>query len=279
MPFCTSCGSNLTPDMQFCSSCGAPLSAVATTPAGGTFAGEPGARAAVSFKSAGALAYLLTVVTGLYFLLAEPYRRDRYVRFHSLQAILYYLAAVAIWTAYWVLSFMLRLLSFGASGWITFPVSILLAFAMVAYWAILMYKAYQGENYKVPYLGDIAESCSRSEELPSSVAGSLSYVLAFVTGIIFLVSDRYKRDPFVRFHAFQSIFASIAYFVVVIFWGALTGALFFASLGTLWMVLLLGWMAFRAAVCAGWFYLMHEAYQGRRVRIPVIGGFAAKQAG
>jgi uncharacterized membrane protein len=251
MSFCISCGSPLNPNTQFCGACGAPLPAAGTASPGGEVA-EPGASAVASFKTAAALAYLLTVVTGLYFLLAEPYRRDRYVRFHSLQAILYYLAAVAIWTIYWIASFLLRLLSFGLSSWITLPASILLALAMFGYWIILMYKAYQGEHYKIPYLGDIADSSSQSEELSSSVAGSLSYVLAFVTGIIFLLSNRYKRDPLVRFHAFQSIFASIAYFAVVIFWSVVTGALFVASLGTLWIVLLLGWMPFgRPFVPAG----------------------------
>jgi uncharacterized membrane protein len=275
--FCSSCGSPLNEATALCGSCGAAV-AVAGAPSA-FIAPASQAGAGVSSKTAAALAYLLTAVTGLYFLLAEPYRRDRYVRFHALQAILFYLAAAGLWTAYWVGSSLLRFISFGFSIWITFFVSLLLALAMVGYWLFLMYKAYQGESYKIPRLGEIAESAAQPDELPPGVAGFLTYCLAFITGIIFLLTGRYKRDSFVRFHAFQSIFASIAYVVIVIFWSVLMGALFFATLGTIWEALVLALLAFRAAACAGWFYLMYEAYQGKRTAIPGIGGLAAKQAG
>lgn len=225
-----------------------------------------------------ALPYLLTVVTGLYFLLAEPYRRDRVVRFHALQAIFFYLAAVIVWAIYWAGSTLLVTVGLGFSVWITYPVSIILALAMVAYWIFLMYKAYRGEIYKIPRLGDMAESAAAPDELPQSVAGFLTYTLAFITGIVFLLVDRYKRDSFVRFHAFQSIFASIAYVIVVIVWTALMSALFLGGGFVVWRVALLLFVAFRLAVLAGWFYLMYEAYQGRRLSIPGIADLAAKQA-
>jgi hypothetical protein len=44
-----------------------------------------------------------------------------------------------------------------------------------------------------------------------NVAGALAYPLGFITGIFFLWRDPYKYDPFVRFHAFQSIFLSLSY--------------------------------------------------------------------
>lgn len=279
MGFCSSCGSPLNAATSFCGSCGAAVIAMGAPSAPVAQAVETGAGAGINSKTAGALAYLLTIVTGLYFLLAEPYQRDRYVRFHALQAILFYLAAVGFWTAYWVGSSLLRFISFGFSIWITYFVSIFLALGMFAYWLFLMYKAYQGEEYKIPRLGDIAESAARPGDLPSSVAGALTYSLAFITGIIFLLAGRYKRDSFVRFHAFQSIFASIAYVVIVIVWSVLMGAMFFATLGSLWEAVVLAFLAFRAAVCAGWFYLMVETYKGKRISIPGIGEFAAKQAG
>lgn len=225
-----------------------------------------------------ALPYLLTVATGLYFLLAEPYRRDRVLRFHSLQAIFFYLAAVIIWAIYWACSTLLVTVGFGFSVWITYPVSIILALAMAAYWVFLMYKAYRGEIYKIPRLGDLAEAAAAPDELPQSVAGFLTYTLAFITGIVFLLVGRYKRDSFVRFHAFQSIFASIAYVIVVIVLTALISALFLSGGFVLWRVVVLLFLAFRLAVLAGWFYLMYEAYQGRRPLIPGIAELAAKQA-
>lgn len=226
-----------------------------------------------------ALPYLLTVATGLYFLLAEPYRRDRVLRFHSLQAIFFYLAAVIVWAIYWACSTLLVTGGFGSSVWITYPFSIILALAMAAYWVFLMYKAYLGEIYKIPRLGELAEAAAAPDELPQSVAGFLTYTLAFVTGIVFLLTGRYKRDSFVRFHAFQSIFASIAYVIVVIVLSALISALFLSGGFVLWRVAVLLFLAFRLAVLAGWFYLMYEAYQGRRPLIPGIAELAAKQVG
>jgi uncharacterized membrane protein YvbJ len=40
--------------------------------------------------------------------------------------------------------------------------------------------------------------------LTSNVAAALAYILGFITGIIFLVLEPYKRDPFVRSNAMQS---------------------------------------------------------------------------
>jgi uncharacterized membrane protein len=274
MRFCSSCGSALTETAAFCENCGAasPGNTSATAQAAG------GANA-LSSPLAAALAYALGAITGLFFLLKEPYRRDRYTRFHSLQSILYYLAAAVFWVAYMIASALLRVISFGFSIWFTLPASIVLSLGLFAYWIFLMYKAYRGESYKIPYLGDIAASASEPDDLPSSVAGALTYTLGFVTGIVFLLVEPFKRDSFVRFNAFQSIFASIACFLIAVCWGILTGALFFASVGALWLLLLFVWLAIRAAMCVGWIYLIHEAYQGKRVMIPVIAELAAKQAG
>lgn len=277
MSFCSSCGSPLNEATAFCGSCGA---AVAGAPGAFTAVSmQADAPAGLSSKTAAALAYLLTVATGLYFLLAEPYRRDRYVRFHALQAILFYLAAVGFWTAYWVGSSLLRFVSFGFSTWITYLVSILLAIAMFGYWLFLMLQASQGKTYKIPWLGEIADAAAEPAELPIGVAGALTYSLAFITGIIFLLSGRYKRDAFVRFNAFQSIFASVAYLVLIIVWSDLTGALFFVTLGYFLEFLVLGFLLLRAAICVGWFYLMYQTYKGNRIAIPGLGGVAAKQAG
>lgn len=278
MRYCSSCGSPLGEGVEFCGSCGMPVpsTGAAQSP------GAPPAAAPISAAGASdmtrALPYLLTVLTGLYFLLAEPYRRDRVMRFHALQAIFFYLAAVIVWAIYWAGSTLLVTVGFGFSVWITYPISIILALAMAAYWIFLMYKAYRGEIYKIPRLGDLAESAAAPDELPQSVAGFLTYTLAFITGIVFLLVSRYKRDSFVRFHAFQSIFASIAYVIIVIVLSALISALFFSGGFMLWRVVVLLFLAFRLAVLAGWFYLMYEAYQGRRPLIPGIAELAAKQA-
>jgi uncharacterized membrane protein len=112
--------------------------------------------------------------------------------------------------------------------------------------------------------------------LTSNVAGALSYLLGFVTGIIFLVLEPHKRDRFVRFHAFQSIFFSVILFVFNIIWSNIfLGAL---SLGFLWTIVsLIGTLVY-LAVFILWIFLMYKAYNNEKFMIPFIGELAAKQA-
>jgi len=110
------------------------------------------------------------------------------------------------------------------------------------------------------------------------MAALLTYIVGFITGIIFLVLEPYKRDPFVRFHAFQSIFLSAAYILVFIAWGMVSGALFFATLGVMWQLLLVGWILLRLAFFVLWLFMMYKAYHNERFMLPVIGPLAASQA-
>jgi len=112
-----------------------------------------------------------------------------------------------------------------------------------------------------------------------NVAAALSYLLGFITGIIFLVIEPYRRDPFVRFHAFQSIFLSAALVIISIVWSSVFGALFFASFGVLWSFLALIWVLIRIAFFVLWLLMMYKAYNKERFLLPFIGPIAAKQAG
>ena len=123
------------------------------------------------------------------------------------------------------------------------------------------------------------ESASRTSAVTSSglqpnVAGSLCYLVGFITGIFFLVVDPYKRDQFVRFHAFQAIFLSAAwfavYFVLAIFLVIVPGILWRAA-WFLHSLLDLGFFLL-------WLLLMYKAYNKEEFMLPVIGELAAKQA-
>jgi uncharacterized membrane protein len=93
---------------------------------------------------AGALAYALGWITGLAFLLTE--RENRFVRFHALQSIIVFGGLSALWMVSLRIPFLGGLLAFV----IIPPVSI-------ALWLLLMFKAYQGERFKLPVAGDMAE--------------------------------------------------------------------------------------------------------------------------
>jgi len=110
--------------------------------------------------------------------------------------------------------------------------------------------------------------------LQSNVAGGLCYLAGFITGIFFLVAEPYKRDHFVRFHAFQAIFLSVAWFAVYFALGVLLSIL----PGMLWRV---SWML-QSVVSFGffcvWLFLMFKAYNNEQFKLPVLGDLAAKQA-
>ncbi len=113
--------------------------------------------------------------------------------------------------------------------------------------------------------------------MASNAAGALSYLLGFVTGIVFLVVEPYKRDKFVRFHAFQSIFYSIAVLVFEMAWSKTVLAGLF-SLGYFWAIVSLVSSLIWLALVAFWIFLMYKAYNNDACKIPVLGAWAYRQA-
>jgi uncharacterized membrane protein len=114
--------------------------------------------------------------------------------------------------------------------------------------------------------------------MTSNVAGALAYILGFITGIIFLLLEQYKNDRFVRFHAMQSIFYSVACIAFSIAWGIVWGILF-ATSTSLGLLLVPIRAVISLAMFGYWLYLMYQAYSNREYRIPYIGDLAAKQVG
>src|SRR6185503_17565063 len=85
-------------DGRFCAKCGTPLGAAAPPP-GAQSANPtplPGA-AGLSENVAGALCYLGLLITGILFLVLDPYNKNRAIRFHALQAIFLNLAWFVVW--------------------------------------------------------------------------------------------------------------------------------------------------------------------------------------
>lgn len=93
---------------------------------------------------AAALSYALGWITGIAFLLTE--RTDPFVRFHAMQStIVFATLSVAC-----VLLQSIPFLGLLLAVFIVIPLSAVL-------WLILMYKAYRGERFKLPFVGDIAD--------------------------------------------------------------------------------------------------------------------------
>ncbi|KKS97970.1 MAG: hypothetical protein UV73_C0004G0112 [Candidatus Gottesmanbacteria bacterium GW2011_GWA2_43_14] len=98
-------------------------------------------------KMMGALAYLLGPVTGIILLITE--KNNQFVRFHAMQSTMIFGA---------ILLFNMVLGIVPVLGWIiALILSPLVALVSFILWLVLMWKAYNGEKYKLPYVGDLAE--------------------------------------------------------------------------------------------------------------------------
>ena len=92
---------------------------------------------------AAALSYLVGFVTGAIFLVLE--KENRFVRFHAMQSTLVFAGIVLID----ILLQIVPILGALVVVFLVIPASAVL-------WLVLMFKAYQGEEFKLPFIGDIA---------------------------------------------------------------------------------------------------------------------------
>ena len=126
---------------------------------------------------------------------------------------------------------------------------------------------------------DRAAAPTGSVPLATNVAGALSYLLGFVTGIIFLVTAPYKNNAFIRFPAFQSILFNVAWvasWIVCLVVSAILTPLTSGLFGLIALPLIL---IFSLAGFGMWAFLMYQAYQQQLFKLPIVGKFAAQQAG
>lgn len=138
--YCEGCGKEMTATATFCGACG--KEATPAAPAG-TEAPPSTPSAGLQNNLAGALAYLW--ITAIVFLLLEPYNRDKFVRFHSFQALFLGLASIA---GHIVLSLIPFL------GWTLMPLwsLVILVFAVIG-----AVKAYQNQTWRIPVIGEFAD--------------------------------------------------------------------------------------------------------------------------
>jgi len=102
-----------------------------------------------------ALAYI-TFIPALVFVLIEPFKRNRFVRFHSFQSILLAVATVVVAIAMRILYSMLALIPVLGYllAWLAMAV---VALGWVILWLVLLVKALQGETFRLPWIGSLAE--------------------------------------------------------------------------------------------------------------------------
>lgn len=97
-----------------------------------------------------ALCYLAVWITGIIFYLVE--KDNKTVKFHAIQSVLTFLPLNIL---YWILASV-----FWWSG-IIYILGTIIGIIMFILWIVLMIKAYQGEKYKLPVVGDIADNATK----------------------------------------------------------------------------------------------------------------------
>jgi uncharacterized membrane protein len=157
MAFCAKCGAALTQESGFCAACGQPIRAANQAPlaAAATSAAPGVASSGLSSNVAGALAYVLGLITGVLFLVIEPYKNDRFVRFHAMQSVFFSLACVAVGIAWNILTGILFNM-IGFLAFLTLPIDFLFSLGIFVLWLFVMYQAYSNREYRIPLIGAIA---------------------------------------------------------------------------------------------------------------------------
>ena len=152
MSFCAKCGAEVAGGAAFCPKCGAP-SAAGAAASGGAPVGTASEGTGLAENVAGLLCYVAWWITGLIFLLID---KRPFVRFHAAQSLVLFGAIV-------VVDILFAVLNVGSifGGWAMLALSSLiwgiLWLGSLILWIVCMIKAYQGQRFKLPVVGDIAE--------------------------------------------------------------------------------------------------------------------------
>ncbi len=155
MPYCPECGEEVKENEAFCSNCGASLKGIEGT-SQKTEGSPSGTSLDISENIEALISYFLFWVSGIVILILEE--KNEFVRFHAKQSIITFLPLM-------ILVMILRALG-GTFLWmggglifggpLLFLSSLIVAGIFVL-WLILMFKAYEGEKYKLPIAGNFAE--------------------------------------------------------------------------------------------------------------------------
>ena len=154
MAFCTNCGSAVGDADRYCGKCGAAQPKAAPGPGTSGFGG-PQFLSNVSSRTASLLCYIPWVgwIAAIVVLAAVRFRRDYEVRFHAFQGLYLFV----IWLiVQWVITPLFWWMPMGPFGGHAVLPDVF-RLAMIVVWVFMIVKVSQGENYRLPILGELAE--------------------------------------------------------------------------------------------------------------------------
>jgi uncharacterized membrane protein len=111
------------------------------------------------------LSYVFGWVSGLIFFLIE--KESRLVKFHAMQSILFNVLVVVTGIVLWIVTFILVLIGTQLPGFLGTILSLLVTLIWIVFWIGLLIawimcliKAFQGQYFKLPIIGNFAEKFS-----------------------------------------------------------------------------------------------------------------------
>jgi uncharacterized membrane protein len=117
-------------------------------------------------------------------------------------------------------------------------------------------------------------AASVPSQFKDNLVAALAYI-TFIPAVVLVLMEPFKRNRFIRFHSFQSIFLTVATIVIAIALRILYSILTLVPV----VGYLMAWLAVAVAVLGWgilWLVLLVKALQGQSFRLPVIGSLAEK---
>ncbi|MGH7572684.1 MAG: DUF4870 domain-containing protein [Gemmatimonadota bacterium] len=106
------------------------------------------------------LCYILSPLTGIVFFLIE--KANSVVRFHAAQSIVFGVAAIILWIAIAILSYLFYQIAWSLGSLFTL-LQTLVGIGLFVLWVVLLIKGYSGQRWKLPVIGDMAERLAASQ--------------------------------------------------------------------------------------------------------------------
>jgi uncharacterized membrane protein len=162
MAFCPNCGSQA--QGAFCPNCGTSIAA-GSGAAGAASMPSPGvppppvAASGLEPHIAGALCYTpfaIGLIASIIFILVAPYNQNKFVRFSAFQSLFLHLGMIVAFVALGIVATIITLVLhfLGFLLVILYPV---LWLGILVIMLFMMYKAFNNETVKLPFIGDLAQ--------------------------------------------------------------------------------------------------------------------------
>ncbi|MBU1198042.1 DUF4870 domain-containing protein [Candidatus Micrarchaeota archaeon] len=132
-------------------------------------------------------------------------------------------------------------------------------------------------NKKTKLTRRTPSSAFSEKQRNSNLLGALAYVLGAITGIIMYFVR--NNDPFVRFHAIQSIMFSVAVLILHVATTMILGVLTILTLGIGIILIPIMFIIIGFGSFVVWIYVMYKAILGEKYRLPIIGELADRYSG